>query len=63
MIKQLFNRMKFNLVDYAPLALIHPTCAGHGANLGGESPLWAESNRSISLGKGVHREVESEGSR
>ena len=37
--------------------------AGHGAKVGGESPLWAKSNRSTSLGKGVHREVESEGSR
>ena len=37
-------------------------CAGHGADLSGESPLWAELNRSTSLGKGVHREVESEGS-
>ena len=39
------------------------SCARHGAKLGGESPLWADSNRSISLGKGVHREMESEGSR
>ena len=38
-------------------------CAGHSINLGGESPLWAESNWSISLGKGVFREEESEGSR
>jgi hypothetical protein len=38
-------------------------CAGHGAKLGGESPLQAELRRSVSLSKGVHREVESEGSR
>ena len=38
-------------------------CAGHGAYLGGESPSWAESIRFTSLGKGVHREVGSEGSR
>lgn len=38
-------------------------CAGHSIDLGGESPLWAESNRSISLGKGVFCEEESEGSR
>jgi hypothetical protein len=37
-------------------------CAGHGAKLGGESPLRAELRRFVSLGKGVHREVESEGS-
>ncbi len=37
-------------------------CARHGAKLGGESPLQAELRRSVSLGKGVHREVESEGS-
>lgn len=38
-------------------------CAGHGADLSGESPLLADSNWSTSLGKGVHREMESEGSR
>jgi K+-transporting ATPase ATPase A chain len=37
-------------------------CAGHGAKLGGASPLRAELRRFVSLGKGVHREVESEGS-
>ena len=39
------------------------SCAGHGADLSGESPLLADSNWSTSLGKGVHREMESEGSR
>ena len=38
------------------------SCAGHDTDLGGESPLWAKSNWSTSLGKGVHREEESEGS-
>jgi Ser/Thr protein kinase RdoA (MazF antagonist) len=37
-------------------------CAGHDVKLGGASPLRAELRRSVSLGKGVHREVESEGS-
>lgn len=37
-------------------------CAGHGVELGGESPLRAELRRFVSLGKGVHREVGSEGS-
>ncbi len=38
-------------------------CARHGAVLGGESPLSAVEIGRTSLGKGVHREVESEGSR
>jgi hypothetical protein len=38
-------------------------CAEHGAVLGGESPLHTVETGSVSLGKGVHREVESEGSR
>ncbi len=38
------------------------TCAEHGANLGGESPLPAEEVGRASLGKGVHREMKSEGS-
>jgi len=38
-------------------------CAKHGAILGGESPLHAVEIGSASLGKGVHREMESEGSR
>jgi len=38
-------------------------CAKHGAVLGGESPLHAVEIGSASLGKGVHREAESEGSR
>jgi len=33
-------------------------CAGHGAKLGGESPLRSDLRRFVSLGKGVHREVE-----
>ena len=37
-------------------------CAGHDVKLGGASPLRAELRRSVSLDKGVHREVESEGS-
>ena len=36
--------------------------ARHGVKLGGASPLRAELRRFVSLGKGVHREVESEGS-
>jgi transposase len=44
------------------LAQQQTVCAGHGAKLGGESPLRAELRRFVSLGKGVHREVESEGS-
>ena len=47
----------------SPRRVATEMCAGHGVELGGESPLWAELNRSISLGKGVYREVESEGSR
>jgi hypothetical protein len=38
-------------------------CAKHGAIPGGESPLHAVEIGSASLGKGVHREMESEGSR
>ena len=38
-------------------------CAEHGAILGGENPLHAVEVGSASLGKGVHREMESEGSR
>ena len=38
-------------------------CARHGAVLGGESPLHAAEVGSASLGQGVHREGESEGSR
>ena len=38
-------------------------CARHGAVSGGESPLYAVEIGSTSLGKGVHREVGSEGSR
>ena len=37
-------------------------CARHGVELGGASPLRAELRRFASLGKGVHREVEFEGS-
>jgi len=44
------------------VALATPTCARHGAKLGGESPLQAELRRSVSLGKGAHREMGSEGS-
>jgi hypothetical protein len=38
-------------------------CAEHDINLGGERPLHAVEVGSASLGKGVYREVESEGSR
>jgi len=38
-------------------------CAEHGAILGGGNPLHAVEVGSASLGKGVYREVESEGSR
>ena len=43
-------------------AAIH-ACAKHAVVLGGESPLHAVKIGSASLGKGVHCEVESEGSR
>ena len=36
------------------------TCARHGTYLGGESPLLAVEDGRASLGKGVHREMESE---
>ena len=38
-------------------------CARHGAHLGGVSPLLALSMGIMSLCKGVHREVKSEGSK
>ncbi len=38
-------------------------CAEHGAYLGGESSLWGLQCLPLAEGKGVHREVESEGSR
>ena len=38
-------------------------CARHDVVLGGESPLWAVEIGTTSLGQGVHREMESEGSR
>ena len=41
----------------------HTVCAEHGAYLGGESPLWGLQCQPLAEGKGVHREVESEGSR
>ena len=41
---------------------LNKLCARHGAVLGGESPLYAVDIGNTSLGKGVHREVESEGS-
>ena len=37
-------------------------CAGHGNYLGGESPLRRCSRQPLVNDKGVHREVESEGS-
>ena len=37
-------------------------CAGHGEYLGGASPLWGHSRQPLVEDKGVHREVESEGS-
>lgn len=37
-------------------------CAGHGIQLGGESPLWGSNLQPLVEDKGVHREVESEGS-
>ena len=39
-----------------------PLCARHVVHLGGESPLRAVMTGTASLSKGVHREVESEGS-
>ena len=41
---------------------VGPECARHGTVLGGGSPLSAVEIGRTSLGKGVHREVESEGS-
>jgi len=41
-------------------AVIECVCAEHGTYLGGESPLSAVEVGSSSLGKGVHREMESE---
>ena len=38
-------------------------CARHVLSVGGESPLRAAMSGTASPGKGVHREVESEGSR
>ena len=38
-------------------------CAQHGHVLVGESPIWGLIVPTISQGQGVHREVESEGSR
>jgi hypothetical protein len=49
-------------IEWLDTGSVIPTCAGHGAKLGGESPLRAELRRFVSLGKGVHREMESEGS-
>ena len=46
-----------------PLLAAGLLCAEHGAVLGGGSPLHTVETGSASLGKGVHREVESEGSR
>ena len=37
-------------------------CARHGNKLEGESPLLARRGEQLAEGKGVHREVESEGS-
>ena len=37
-------------------------CAGHSIQLGGESPLWGSNLQPLVEDKGVHREVESEGS-
>ena len=38
-------------------------CARHGNKLEGESPLLARRGEQLAEGKGVHREMESEGSR
>jgi len=62
------TKSEYNQVNmlYAPTSrdlFAGSRCARHGAQLSGESPQWAESNWSTSLGKGVHREVGSEGSR
>ena len=38
-------------------------CARQGALLGGESPPQTQSGELLADGKGVHREVESEGRR
>jgi hypothetical protein len=56
-------RPSFSSVCDIPRYVILYRGARHGAVLGGESPLHAVEVGSASLGKGVHREVESEGSR
>ena len=38
-------------------------CARHGQQLSGERPERARQQEALAEGKGVHREVESEGSR
>jgi len=38
-------------------------CARHEQQLGGERPLRARQQEALAEGKGVHREVKSEGSR
>jgi len=47
------------LNDIKVINMIH-MCDRYGVKLGGESPLWALVRRTISEGKGVYREVESE---
>ena len=46
---------------FAPLSC-NLWCARHVQQLGGERPLRARQQEALAEGKGVHREVESEGS-
>ena len=49
------------LANQSPVS--YSMCAQHGVNLGGESPLQAWQWELLAEDKGVHREMESEGSR
>jgi hypothetical protein len=57
------NRTYGGVRGRGPQGPSYSMCAGHGAYLGGESPLRADSNRSASLGKGAAGDSGSEGSR
>jgi len=50
----------FDFKNKKPSRFFVITCTEYGVVLGGGSPLRAVETGSVSLGKGVHREVESE---
>ena len=52
-----------SLSEGAPAKPVEEGCARHAHKLGGVSPLQALQCELLAKGKGVHREVESEGSR